>query len=87
MTSHSTKNFLEPPFAGKHPTLISKGPKAAASEAEVTAAGALAVADSEETKRLAVQFEALGGGAFTMVLAQEAEAGDRYPARSDARKS
>jgi hypothetical protein len=42
----------------------------------VTAAEAIAVADLEEAKRLAAQFEALGGGAFTMALAQEAEPGD-----------
>jgi hypothetical protein len=42
----------------------------------VTAAEAIAVADLEETKRLAAMFEALGGGALTMALAQEAEPGD-----------
>jgi len=42
----------------------------------VTAAEAIAVADSEEAKRLAAEFEAMGGGAFTMALAQEAEPGD-----------
>ena len=41
---------------------------------EVTAAEAIAVADIEEAKRLADQFE--GGGALTMALAQEAEPGD-----------
>jgi hypothetical protein len=30
----------------------------------------------EEAKRLAAEFEALGGGALTMALAQEAEPGD-----------
>jgi hypothetical protein len=49
--------------------LISKGTKAAAAEAAVTAAEATAVADSEEAKRLAAKFEALGGGALTMALA------------------
>ena len=34
------------------------------------------VADLEEAKRLAAEFEAMGGGAFTMVLAQMAEHGD-----------
>jgi hypothetical protein len=52
------------------------GTKAVAAEAAVTAAEAIDVADLEETKRLAAQFEALGGGALTMALAQEAEPGD-----------
>jgi hypothetical protein len=30
----------------------------------------------EEAKRLAAEFEALGGGALSMALAQEAEPGD-----------
>jgi hypothetical protein len=42
----------------------------------VTAAEAIAVEDSEETKRLAAEFKAMGGGALTMALAQEAEPGD-----------
>jgi hypothetical protein len=41
----------------------------------VTAAEAIAVADLEEASRLAAEFEALGGGALTMALAQEAEPG------------
>jgi hypothetical protein len=45
-------------------------------EAAVTAAEAIAVADFEEAKRLAAEFEAMGGGALTMALAQEAEPGD-----------
>jgi hypothetical protein len=45
-------------------------------EAAVTAAEAIAVADLEEAKRLAAEFEAMGGGALTMALAQEAEPGD-----------
>jgi hypothetical protein len=76
MTGLSIEKFLESPFAGKHPKLITKGTKAAAAEAAVTAAEAIAVEDLEETKRLAAQFEALGGGALTMALAQEAEPGD-----------
>jgi hypothetical protein len=44
-TSHSIKKFLESPCAGKNPELISKGIKAAAAEAAVTAAEAIAVAD------------------------------------------
>jgi hypothetical protein len=42
----------------------------------VTAAKAIAVVDLEEAKRLAAEFEAPGGGALTMALAQEAETGD-----------
>jgi hypothetical protein len=42
----------------------------------LTAAEAIAVADSEEAKRLAAEFEAMGGGALPMALAQEAEPGD-----------
>ena len=72
----SIEKFLEAPFAGKHPKLISKGAKAAAAEAAVTASEAIAVADLEEAKRLAAKFEALGGGALIMALAQKAEPGD-----------
>jgi hypothetical protein len=99
-TGLSIKKFLESLFADKHPKLISKGTKAAAAEAAVTAAEAVAVADLEEAKRLAAKFEALSGGALTMALAQEARgtfcasAGShtsgsacRRPARSTARKS
>jgi hypothetical protein len=50
----------------------------AAAEAAVTAAEAIAVADLEETNSLATEYEALGGGAFTMALAQEAEPGDPF---------
>jgi hypothetical protein len=60
----------------KQPKPISKGIKAAAAEAAVTAAEAISVADLEEANRLAAEFEAFGGGAFTMALAQEAEPGD-----------
>jgi hypothetical protein len=60
-------------FAGKHPKPIRKGTKAAATEAAVTVAEAVTVADLEETDRLAAQFEALGGGALTMAHAQEVE--------------
>jgi hypothetical protein len=100
-TGHSIKKFLESPFAGKHSKLISKSTKVAAAEAAVTAADAIDVADLEETNRLAAEFEAMGGGALTMALAQEAEprgpcasAGShtsgsacRRPTRSIARKS
>jgi hypothetical protein len=44
-TSHSIRKFLESPFAGKHPQPISKGTKAKAAEAAVTAAEAIAVED------------------------------------------
>jgi tyrosyl-tRNA synthetase len=74
-TGNSIKKILESPFAGKYPKLISKGTKAAAAEAAVTAAEAMAMADLEEANRLATEFEALGGGALTMALAQEAEPG------------
>jgi hypothetical protein len=98
-TGLSIEKFLEAPFAGKHPKLIKKGTKAAAAEAAVTATEAIAVADLEETKRLAAEFEAMGSGALTMALAGGrtrtlcAIAGShasgsacRRPARSTARK-
>jgi hypothetical protein len=69
------EKFFESPFAGKHPKLIDTSIEAAAAEAAVTAAEAIAVADLEEAKRLAAKFEALGGGALTMALTQEAEPG------------
>ena len=71
-TGLSIEKFLEAPFAGKHPKLIKKGTKAAAAEAAVTTAKAVAVADLEEVNRLAAEFDAIGGGALTMALAQEA---------------
>jgi hypothetical protein len=74
-TSLSIEKFLEAPFAGKHPKLISKSTKAAAAEAAVTAAEAIAVADLEEAKRLAAEFEATGSNALTMAIAQEAKPG------------
>jgi hypothetical protein len=49
-TSLSIEKFLEEPFAGKHPKLITKGTKAAAAEAAVTAAEHIAVANLEEAK-------------------------------------
>jgi hypothetical protein len=75
-TGLSIIKLLEAPFAGKHPKLISKGTKAAAAEAAVTVAEAIAVADLEKAKRLAAEFKAMGGGALTMALAQEAEPGE-----------
>ena len=62
-TSLSIEKFLEAPFAGKHPELIKKGTTAAAAEAAVAAAEAIAVADLEEAERLAAEFEAMGGDA------------------------
>jgi hypothetical protein len=75
-TSHSITKFLESPFAGKHPKLIQKGSNAAAAQAAVTTAEAIAVADLKEAKRLAAEFEAVDGSALTMALAQEAETGN-----------
>jgi hypothetical protein len=100
-TVRSIKKSPESPFAGKHPKPISKGAKAAAAEAAVTAAEAIAAEDLEEAKRLAAKFEVLGGGALATALAQEAEPGApcasagshtsgyacRRPTRSIARKS
>jgi hypothetical protein len=76
-TGHSIKMFLESPFAGKHPKPISKGTEAAVAEAAVTAAKAIAVADSGDTNCLAAEFEALGGGVLTMALAQGPNHGAR----------
>jgi hypothetical protein len=75
-TSISIEKFLEAPFAGKHPKLIKNGTKAAAAEAAVTAAEAIAVADLKEAKRLAAEFKATGGDALAVANAQEAEPGD-----------
>jgi hypothetical protein len=60
-TGLSIEKFLEAPFTGKHPKPIQKGTKAAAAEAAVTAAEAIAVADLEEAMLLAAEFGALGG--------------------------
>jgi hypothetical protein len=75
-TSLSISKLLEAPFAGKHPKLINTSTEAAAAEAAGTAAEAIAVADLEVAKRLAAEFKALGGGALTTALAQEAEPWD-----------
>jgi hypothetical protein len=77
-TGDSIKKFLESTFVGKHPKLISKGTKAAAAEAAVTAAKAIAVVDLEEANHLAAEFGALGGGSLAMALAQEAKPGDPF---------
>ena len=55
-TGLSIKNFLQSPFAGKYQKLISKGTKAAAAEAAVTTAEAIAVADLKKANRLATLF-------------------------------
>jgi hypothetical protein len=74
-TGHLIKKFLETRFAGKHPKLMRMGTKAVAAEAAVTTVDAVAGADLEEPKRLAAKFEALGGVALTIALAQEVEPG------------
>jgi hypothetical protein len=79
-TSLSIDKFLEAPLAGKHPELIKKVTKAAA-KAAVTAAEAIAVEDSEEARRLAAEFEAIGGDALTMAMAQEAKSVDHVRKR------
>ena len=62
---------------GKRPKLVRKNTKAAAEAAEIaTKAEAEAAACMEETKRLAAEYEAMGGGAGTEALAQAAELGD-----------
>ena len=75
-TGLSIEKFIEAPFGGKHPKLIKKGTKAAAAEAAVTAAEAIAVVDLEEAKRLAAEFEAMGGDVLTVAIAHEAKPGD-----------
>jgi hypothetical protein len=75
-TGLSIEKFFESPFAGKHPKLINTSTEAATAEAAVRAAESIAVADLEDAKRLAAEFEALGGGALTKTIAQEAEPGD-----------
>ena len=63
--SHSITNFPDSPFAGNHPKFIQNGTKAAAAEAAEMAAETEAAAQQEQTKRLATEFEAFGGGAYT----------------------
>jgi hypothetical protein len=75
-TGVSITKFLGAPFAGNTLSSFQKGTEAAAAEAAVTAAEAIAMADFEEAKRLAAEFEALGGGALAVAIAQEAEAED-----------
>jgi hypothetical protein len=69
-TGLSIEKFLEAPFAGKHPKFISKDTKAAAAEAAVTAAEAIAVADSEEARRR------LLSSRLWAAIAQEAKPGN-----------
>ena len=66
-TGLSITKLLEAPFAGKHPKLISKGTKAAAAEAAVTATEAIAEADLEEANCLAAEFETTGGNCECLV--------------------
>ena len=75
-TATSIANYLRSPVFGKHPKLVRKNTKAAAVEAAEIAAEAEGTACMEETKRLAAEYEAMGGGAGTEALAQAAELGD-----------
>jgi len=75
-TSHSITKYLDSPFAGKHPKPIQKGTKAAAAEAVVTAAEAIAVAELEET-----------GAPYVSAGSHTSGAVCRRPARSIARIS
>ena len=58
------------------PRPVHKNTKAATAEAAEVAAKAEAAARMEETKRLAAEYEAMGGGALTEALAQAAEPSD-----------
>jgi|AntAceMinimDraft_5_1070358.scaffolds.fasta_scaffold19711_2 hypothetical protein len=71
ITPPSIANYLRSSVYGKRPKPIHEGINAAAADAEVIAAKAIATVDLEETKRLAAKFEAFGGGALP---AEEAEA-------------
>ena len=64
------------PVFGNRPKLVCKYIKAAAAESAAEATKADAMALMEETKRQAAEYEAMGGGAGTEVLAQAAEPGD-----------
>jgi hypothetical protein len=70
-TATSIATYLRSFVLGKRPKLICKGTKAAAAQAAAIASEAKAAEHLAETKRLAAEFEALGGGALT---AEEAEA-------------
>ncbi len=72
----SIANYLRSPVFGKRPKLVRKNTKAAVAEAAEIAVEAEAAARMEETKRLAAEYEAMGGGAGTEALAQAAELGD-----------
>jgi hypothetical protein len=93
-TSHSIKKIFVSPFAGKHPKPIQKGTKAAAAEATELAADTEAAAQQEQTERLASEFEALGGGAFTaaqsvaveVVISGAAASGRRRSTRRSAHR-
>ena len=75
-TATSIANYLRSPVFGKRPKLVRKNTKAAAAEAAEIAAEAEATARMEEAKRLAAEYEAMGGGAGTEALVQAAEPGD-----------
>jgi hypothetical protein len=72
----SIANYLRSFVLGKRPKLNRKGAKAATAEAAAIATKAIAAADLAEIKRLAAEFEVLGGGALTMALDEAAAPGD-----------
>lgn len=78
-TATSITNYLRSPVFGNIPMLVRKNKKAAAAEAAAERwpqAEAEAAAIFEKTKRLAAEYEAMGGGAGTEALTQAAEPGD-----------
>ena len=75
-TATSIANYLRSTVLGKRPKLIRKGTKAAAAEPAAIATEAIAAVDLTEIKRLASEFEALGGGALTIALADAAAAAE-----------
>ena len=75
-TATSITHYLRSPVFGNRPNLVRKNTKAAAAEAAAEAAKTEAMALMEKTKRLAAEYEAMGGGAGTDALAQAAEPGD-----------
>jgi hypothetical protein len=79
-TGLSIKKFLESPYAGKHPKLISKGTKAVAAEAAVTAAEAIAVEEALAQK-------AEPGHPCASAGSHTSGSACPRPARSTARKS
>ena len=71
-TATSITNYLSSPVFRNLPKLARKNTKVATVEAAEVAAKAEAAARMEETKRLAAEYEAMGGGALTEALAQAA---------------